>query len=121
MTIDCRKASLAKYRTNGDSDLEQFCNFSQNKKDRLFNKFLAKRVDTGDNSLIFQIDSVINVTKNDETKIYKAVEELKSLVKYNNGKEGKSDRQQPAVEPKFVDRKYFGRRSKNGRRPKFLS
>ena len=41
--------------------------------------------------------------------IYKAVEELKSLEKYNNGKEGNSDRQQAAVKSKFTDRKYFGR------------
>ena len=35
--------------------------------------------------LVFQIDSVINVTKDGETKIYKAVEELKNLVKENDG------------------------------------
>ena len=121
LTIDCRKAGLAKYRTNANSNLEQFCYFGQNKKDRLFNKLLAQRVDTGDNSLIFQIDSVINITKNSETKIFKPVEELKSLAKYNNGKNENSDRQQSAVESKFTDRKYFGRGSKNGRRPKFLS
>ena len=121
MTIDCRKAGLAKYRTNANSNLEQFCYFGQNKKGRLFNKFLAQRVDTGDNSLIFQIDSVINITKNSETKIFKPVEELKSLAKYNNGKNENSDSQQPAVESKFTDRKYFGRGLKNGRRPKFLS
>ena len=46
---------------------------------------------------------MINITKNDETKIYKAVEELKYLVKYNNGKEGNSDRQQPAAKSKFAD------------------
>ena len=116
MTIDFRKAGPAKYRTNANSNY-----FSQNKKDRLFSKFLAKRVDTGNNSLIFQFDSVINITKNSETKIYKAVEVLKSLTKHNNGKEGNSDRQQSAVESKLADRKYFARKSKNGRRLKFLS
>ena len=49
------------------------------------------------------------------------MEELKSLVKYNNGKEGNSDRQQSAIKSKFADRKYFGRGSKNGRGPKVLS
>ena len=72
---------------------------------------------TDDNSLIFQIDNVINITRN---RIYKAVEKLKSLGKYSNGKEGNSDRQQAAVESNSTDRKYFGRGSKNGRRPKFL-
>ena len=65
--------------------------FGQNNKGRLFNNFLAKRINTANNSLIFKIDSVINVTKNGETKIYKTVEELKSLAKYKNGNEGKSD------------------------------
>ena len=89
----CRKANPAKYRTNADSNFEQICYFSQNNKDRLFNKFLAKRVDTADNFLIFKIDSMINVTKYGETKSYKAVQELKSSAKYNHGNEGNSDRQ----------------------------
>ena len=55
----CRKANPAKYRTNADSNFEQICYFGQNNKDRLFNKFLATRVDTANNSLIFKIDSVI--------------------------------------------------------------
>ena len=67
-TIGCRKAGPAKYRTNANSYFEQFFYFGRNKKDRLFNKLLAKRVGTYDNSLILQIDSMINVTKNDETK-----------------------------------------------------
>ena len=89
----CRKANPAKYRTNADSNFEQICYFGQNNKDRLFNKFLAKRVDIADNFLIFKIDSMINVTKYGETKSYKAVQELKSSAKYNHGNEGNSDRQ----------------------------
>ena len=107
LTIDCRKASPAKYRTNANSSFDQFCYFGQNNKGRLFNNFLAKRVDTADNSLIFKIDNVINVTKNGETKIYKTVEELKSLAKYKNGNEGKSDRQQYTIKSKFADRNYL--------------
>ena len=121
MTIDFKKVGPARYRTNANSNFELFCYFGQNNKDRLFNKFLAKRVDTGDNSLIFKIYSVINVTKNRETKIYKAVEELKSLEKYNSENGRSSNRQQCAVECKLADRKYFGRGSKNGGKPKFLS
>ena len=73
--------------TDADSKFEQFCYYGQNRKDRLFNKFLAKKVDQNENLLVFQIDCVINVTKNGETKIYKAVQELKNLVKQNNGNE----------------------------------
>ena len=83
LSIDCRKSGPAKYKTNANGKLEQFCYYGQNKKDRLFNKLLAKRVAQNNNTLVFQIDSVINVTENGETKIYKAVQELKSLVKQN--------------------------------------
>ena len=75
LTIDCRKTGPAKYRSNANSNFKRFFYFSQNKKERLFNKLSAKRVDTGNNSLILQIDSMINLTKNCETKIYKAVKE----------------------------------------------
>ena len=78
--MDCRKSGPAKHRTEAKSNFEQFCYYGKSKKDRLFHKFLAKKVDQNENSLVFQIDSVINVTKNDETKIYKAVQELKNLV-----------------------------------------
>ena len=80
----------------------------QNKKDRLLNKFLAKRVEQSNNSLVFQIRSVINVTKNGETKIYEAIQELKSLVKQNDGNDRSSDRQQITEQSKLVDRKYIG-------------
>ena len=54
---------------------------------------MGKKVDQNENSLDFQIDSVINVTKkNGDTKIYKAVQELKNLVKRNDGKQRNSDR-----------------------------
>ena len=70
MTIDCRKSTPAKHRTNADSNFEKFCYYGQNKKDTLFNKFLAKRVEQNNNLIVFQIDSMTNVTKNCETKIY---------------------------------------------------
>ena len=107
LAINCRQAGPAKYRTNADSNFEQFCYYFQNKKDSLFNKFLAKR-DEQNNSLVFQIDSVINVAKNSETKIYKAVQELKHLVKQNDGNDRGSEGKQIAEQPKLVDRKYFG-------------
>ena len=120
MTIDCRKSGPAKYRTDADSNFEQFCYYGQNKKDRLFNKFLAKKVNQNENLLVFQIDSVINVTKNGETKIYKAVQELKNLVKQNDGNERSSDRSKTSEQSKFADREYYGGQKKNGRKPRFL-
>ena len=108
MTIDCRKAGPEKYRTDAVSNFEQLCYYGQNKKDRLFNKFLTKKVDQNKNLLVFQIDSVINVTKNGETKIYKAVQELKNLVKQDDGNERSSDRSKNSELSKFDDREYFG-------------
>ena len=92
MTIDCRKSGPAKYRTDADSNFEQFCYYGQNKKDRLFNKFLAKKVNQNEDLLVFQKNSVINVTENGETKIYKAIQNLKNLVKQNDGNGRSSDR-----------------------------
>ena len=54
--------------------------------------------------LVFQIDSVINVTKNGETEIYKAVQELKNLVKQNYGNERSSDRSKTSEQSKSADR-----------------
>ena len=116
MTIDCRKSGPVKYRTDADATLS---NYGQSKKDRLFNKFLAKRVDQDENLLVFQ-DSVINVTKSGETKIYKADQELKNLVKQNNGNQRNSDQQKFLEQPNFVAREHFGAGTKNGRIPRFL-
>ena len=108
LTIDCQKSGPAKYRTHADNNFEQICYYGQNKKDRLFNKFLAKRGERNNNSLVFQIDSVINISKKDETKIYKAAQKLKSLVKQDDGKDRSSDRQQIRKQLELVDRKYSG-------------
>ena len=81
-------------------------------KDSLFNKSLAKKVDQNENLLVFQIDSVINVTKKGETKIYKAVQELKNLVKQNNGNERSSDRSKTSEQSKFADKEYYGGQKK---------
>ena len=62
--------------------------------------------------LVFQIDSVINVTKNGETKIYKAVQELKNLVKQNDGNERSSDRSKTSEQSKFADKEYYGGQKK---------
>lgn len=51
-----------------------------------FSVYFQLKADQNSDSLVFQTDSVINVTKNGETKIYKAVQRLKSLVKQNDGK-----------------------------------
>ena len=91
MTIDCRKSGPEKYRTEANSNFEQFCYYGESKKERLFDKFLAKKLNQNRNSLVFQVGSVVNVIKNGETNIYKAVQELKTLVKQSNGNQNNSD------------------------------
>ena len=81
---------------------------------------MAKKVDQNKNSLVFQIYSVINVTKSSETKIYKAVQELKNLVKQNDENQRNSDWPKISEQSKFVNREHFGAVTKNGRRPRFL-
>ena len=70
--------------------------------------FLSEKVNENANLVLFQIDSVINVTKNSETKICKAVQELKNLVKQNDGIERSSDRSKTSEQSKLIDREYFG-------------
>ena len=73
----------------------------------LFNKILAKNVDQNEYLLVFQIDNVINVTKIGETKIYKAAQELKNLVKQNDENEKSCDRSKTSEQSKFADREYL--------------
>ena len=71
LTIDCKNAGPEKYITHPDSNFEQFCYYDQNKNDRLFNKFLAKRISQENSSLVFEIDSVIITTKMVKLKFIK--------------------------------------------------
>ena len=71
MNIDCRKSGLAKYKTHADNNFEQFCYYDQIKKDRLLNKFLAKRVEQNNKLLIFKIDSVKKFQKTVKQKLIK--------------------------------------------------
>ena len=73
---------------------------------------MAKKANQNENSLVFQIDSVISVTKNGETKVYKAVQEMKKLVKQNDGNQRNSDRPKISEQSKFLNREYFGAQKK---------
>ena len=51
---------------------------------------------------------MINVTKNDETKIYKTVQEFTKLVKQNDGNKKSGDRSKTSEQSKFANTEYFG-------------
>ena len=89
LTIACRNPALQSIELMQTVTWNNFVISVKIKKTDSLINFLTRRVDTSNNSLIFQTDSVVNVTKNGETKIYKAMEELKSLVKCNTTMEKK--------------------------------
>ena len=70
-----------------------------------------------EDSLVFEIGSVINTTKNGETKIYKVIQELQSLVKTNNGNDRSIGGKQYPEHTQFTNRENLRRRPKDGRRP----
>ena len=74
-----------------------------------------------EDSLVFEIGSVINKTKNGETKIYKAIQELQSLVKTNNGKDRSIGGKQYPEHTQLTNKENLRRTPKDGRRPRFLS
>ena len=120
LAIDCRKPGPAKYRTSAESNFEQFFYFVQNKKDRLFNKCLAKKDLQSKNPLDFKIDSVISVAKNGQAKIFKAVQKLKNLAKQNDGNNGGNCGKKLQTNLNTLIENTLEEEKKNGGRPRFL-
>ena len=51
---------------------------------------------------------MINVTKNSETKLYKAVQDFKKLVKQNDGSQRNNDRSKIPERCEFLHKEYIG-------------
>lgn len=98
--------------------LNNFVISTRKKKDKLFNKFLAKRIDSNNSNIIFQMDSVINTSKSDEVKLFKAISELKNLTGNNSWNNG---RQQFSEQTQQTDNQNGRGRRKNRRRTGFLA
>ena len=49
------------------------------KKDKFYNKFLGKRISHDNSYVIFQIDSLADTSKNEQIKLFEAVNKLKYL------------------------------------------
>ena len=111
LTIDFRNSGPAKYRTNAESNFEQFCYYPQKRKDKLFNKFLAKGTAQDNETNCFEIDNMVSASKNSKTKFHKAFDELESLVKSQGGSN---------LSEQF-DKQNGRGTGKNGKRPRFLS
>ena len=70
LTIDMRHVNSlgpSKFRAGAKNDKQQICNYNYNKKDMMFNRFLAIRKQTSTGEIIFSIVNLIdksNKTKN---------------------------------------------------------
>ena len=62
---------------------KQLCYFNEKKKDKSFKTFLSKRISSSQIEISFQIDSLIDTSKNGQVKIFEAVLGLKDLVEKN--------------------------------------
>ena len=69
-------SSPAKRRTNAENNFEQVGCYPQKGKDRFYNKFLVKRTAQENETICFEIGSVISTSKNSEMKFYKPFDEL---------------------------------------------
>ena len=78
---------------------------------------LAKSINKDDENIPFQIDSMINTSKNGEIKFYREVDELKSLIK-NHVRN--TARGQHTKQVEHFDKQNSRGRKKNKRRPRFL-
>ena len=97
--------------------LNNFAILIRSKKIKSIISFKLKELSDNSNG-IFQIDSLVNTTKNRETKLFKAVSELKCLTE-KNGRD--YDKQIFAGETERSNSENGNGRRKIGRRPKFLS
>ena len=49
----------SKFRTNAESGTEQICYYNRNRKDKLFNRFLALRKETANESIMFEVKNIV--------------------------------------------------------------
>ena len=78
-TRDVNSLGSVKFRTGAENGKEQTCYYNPNKKDKLFNCFLAVRKETSADEIIFSIVNFIDKTKNLENVYYKIDDNLKEF------------------------------------------
>ena len=131
LTIDARdvnKLGPSKFRTGAENDKEQVSYFNYNKKDRVFNRFLAVRKRTPDGEIAFSIVSLINGSNNSEDIYYKLGDELSE---FKHGKlqpkqrvrgAGKTDDRAKSISPFRDDRTSDKKQNRQiSKKPIFLS
>ena len=126
--MDIREANdlgSSKFRTSAENDKEQTAYFNYNKKDRVFNRFLAVRKKTLDLEIVFSIVNLINNSSKSEDINYNLGDELKEFddvriqPEQRTRKLDKTDNRRPTP-----DRGREKQRDNNGRiskKPRFIS
>ena len=66
----------SEFRTGAENDKKQICYFNYNKKDRIFNRFLAVRKETSTGEIIFSIANLIDKSNKFEDSYYKLGDKL---------------------------------------------
>ena len=83
LTTDCcnfNSIGSLKDRTSAESDKPQICCYNQNKKDKLFNKFLLMRKQSAGDNFVFEIENIVEEANNVDILYYKVTNEL---IKFN--------------------------------------
>ena len=120
LTIDCHSSNSlgpSKFRTSGESGMEQIYYYNRNRKDKSFNHFLALRKETADDSIIFEIAKLVEETKSGSFEYYEINSELEE---FNDGRASdiRSIFKRPISEPSGRD---FSGGKINRKKTKFLS
>ena len=82
LTIDTRDVNNlgpSKFRTGAENGHRKIHYFNHNKKDKIFNRFLAVRKETSADKIIFSIINLIDKSNNLENVYYKIDDELKEF------------------------------------------
>ena len=82
LTIDKRDVNNlgpSKFRTGAENGHQQICYFNRNKKDEIFNRFVAVRKEKSVNEIIFSIVNLIDKWNNLDSVYYKINNKLKEF------------------------------------------
>ena len=69
----------SKFRTGAKNGKEQIYYYNRNKKNKVYNKFLAIRKETSASDIIFSVEKLIHNSNNLENIYYKIDDELKEF------------------------------------------
>ena len=78
-TRDIKNLRLEKFRTVAENGKDQICYYKRNRKEKLFNRFLAVRKEKSANEIIFSPTNLIDKANNLEEVYYKIGDELKEF------------------------------------------